>query len=159
MGRSKIYRRVSDTLRRLRHFRGHGVHSPYIYQIKREIFMRKKLIEPQNLSLIQALEALNVSRQVVVELHNIYTHCGYEGFAVDPKGASDKPFIVLTQPCSDEWKASVEQSGTTVVLLGLRQWGRACLDHIIAKHPSTTVERRDYLLIFNNHLPKQHFIL
>ena len=34
---------------------------------------------------------------------------------------------------------------------------QALCGQIIAGHASTTVDNRGYLLIFNNHLPKQHF--
>ena len=37
------------------------------------------------------------------------------------------------------------------------RWQTCC--RIIDNHPSTTVDNRAYLLVFNNHLPKQRFCL
>ena len=34
-------------IRRARYFRGHGVHSPYIYKIVRQVFMQRKLYNPE----------------------------------------------------------------------------------------------------------------
>ncbi len=163
MGCLAFFRTIGDELRRMRHFRGHGVHSPYIYRIKREVFMRvKPLRDSENSGLVSALEKLGVSSRLVAEIYALYHYCGDDIFVIDPlrlEAEARGVFVVLTQPRSDEWLESLRWSGTTVAVLGLRQWGRDRLDRFIANHPSTTVERRDYLLIFNNHLPKQHFIL
>ena len=53
------------------------------------------------------------------------------------------------------------EGGHTVALLSPYD-GRdrqALCAQIVAEHRSTTVDNRGYLLVFNNHLPKQHFKL
>jgi len=36
---------------------------------------------------------------------------------------------------------------------------RNCCRHLAAEHPSTSIDNRGYLLLFNGTLPKQHFKL
>ncbi len=54
-----------------------------------------------------------------------------------------------------------KKSGTTVVILAphLSPRREQMCNEIIARHNSTTLLRARYLVIFNNHLPKQHFTL
>jgi hypothetical protein len=52
-------------------------------------------------------------------------------------------------------------SGTTLAVVAPyanRERDMVCRQ-IVETHRSTTVDNRGYLLIFNNHLPKQHFKL
>ncbi len=37
-------KQIPSRIRRARYFRGHGVHSPYVYAIVRKVFMRSTLI-------------------------------------------------------------------------------------------------------------------
>ena len=53
------------------------------------------------------------------------------------------------------------EKGATLCIVNpynTRERLNVCLD-IIDAHPSTTVDNRAYLLVFNNHLPKQRFRL
>ena len=61
-------------LSRARHFRGHGVHSPYVYDIVRKVFMQRKL-QPEGQTLHDALLALDVAKRRAVEIANLALHC------------------------------------------------------------------------------------
>ncbi len=151
---------VGRALQRLRHFRGHGVHSPYIYNIVRDIFMRRGAHEQERLSgeVVEALSGLT-RRGVAEELSTIYIYSGYGCFAVDPDDVRGVEYAIFTSVCSREQLLAAEGSGTTVVILHGERWGREVLNEIVGDHPSTSVLRRGYLMLFNNHLPKQHFTL
>ncbi len=104
-----------------------------------------------------------VSRRTATELYNIYIYCGYKSFAVDPSDTESLngcvDFAIFTDGCSDELLTYLGECGTTVVILRKGRWSREWLTKIVENHRSTTVLRRGYLMIFNNHLPKQHFTL
>lgn len=149
----------------MRHRKGHGVHSPYIYNIVREVFMSRGS-DGSSGELFERLTALGSNRKCALELQNLFTHCGYKSFSIDsfdPKSMAD--IIVCSKDFSQgDTLNAIDQaasSGSTIVLLrGASDSFREHLNHdIIAKHSSTSVDKRGYLLIFNNHLPKQHFIL
>ena len=131
-GLSGGMRRLGSRLARVRYFRGHGVHSPFVYDLVRE----------------------------AVELQNLALHCGYADFGLN---RADADLCVVTcEPSETETRELVRaarQRGSTVVLLAPFEAGaRAALcSALVQAHPSTSVDKRAYLLLFNNGLPKQHF--
>ena len=139
---------LRNRLSRARYFRGHGVHSPFVYDIVRSVFMRDDLL------------TAGVSRRRAVQLQNLMIHCGYTTFGLN---RADAEFCVATcglpRPATLALVRAAAEAGHTVALMspydGCER--QALCGQIIAGHASTTVDNRGYLLIFNNHLPKQHF--
>ena len=150
---------LRNRLSRARYFRGHGVHSPFVYDIVRRVFMRDDLL-PGDRDLYGALLAAGVSRRRAVQLQNLMIHCGYRTFGLN---RADADLCVATRglPRAETLALvrAAAEAGHTVALLspydGCER--QALCGQIVAGHPSTTVDNRGYLLIFNNHLPKQHF--
>ena len=128
---------LRNRLSRARYFRGHGVHSPFVYDIVRSVFMRDDLL-PGRRDLYEALLTAGVSRRRAVQLQNLMIHCGYTTFGLNRADAEAGHTVALMSPYD-----------------GCER--QALCGQIIAGHASTTVDNRGYLLIFNNHLPKQHF--
>ena len=144
---------------RMRYFRGHGVHSPYVYDLVRQVFMRHGLL-PGDRELCRALLAAGVAEPWAVELQNLAIHCRCGSFGLN---RADADLCVVTcEPSETETRELVRaarQRGSTVVLLAPFEAGaRAALcSALVQAHPSTSVDKRAYLLLFNNGLPKQHF--
>lgn len=153
--------RFGSRLARARHFRGHGVHSPFVYDLVREVFMRREPL-PGGRALCEALLAAGASRRGAVELQNLALHCGYADFGLN---RADGALCVATDALSEaetrELVGAARQRGSTVALLAPgRSVERAALCRaLVQAHPSTSVDKRAYLLLFNNGLPKQHFRL
>jgi len=158
----KFYGRVTELRNRLsraRFFRGHGVHSPFVYDVVRNVFMRDTLL-PGDRALFRELLAAGVPERRAVQLQNLAIHCGYASFGLN---RADAEFCVATcglpRPATLALVRAAAEAGHTVALMspydGCER--QALCGQIIAGHASTTVDNRGYLLIFNNHLPKQHF--
>lgn len=155
-------RRVAELRNRLvraRYFRGHGVHSPFVYDIVREVFMRSSLL-PGDRRLYETLLAAGVPHRRAVQLQNLAIHCGYATFAMNRAGA-DLCIVTRDLPRAETLalvRAATEERHTVALLSPYDGRDRQALcTQIVAGHRSTTVDNRGYLLIFNNHLPKQHF--
>lgn len=150
---------LRNRLARARYFRGHGVHSPYIYNIVRNVFMRNSPL-PGDGVLRQALLQAGMTPRRALQLQNLMIHCGYRSFGLD---CADAELCIVTRKLSRaEVLALVSRAAalerTVVVLAPYEGVERQLLcRQIVAEHGSTTVDNRAYLLIFNNHLPKQHF--
>lgn len=160
-GRLRVGRWLLDSVMRLRHFRGHGVHSPYIYNIVRRVFMHKGLIGSDGLDLYEQL-ANCIDIKTATELQNIATVCGYTKYQVDPTAIdNESDFIIWTkQHPINLIRESLEYGATIAVLFdGIDSDFKKLESEIWASHKSTIIKRRRYLLIFNNHLPKQRFAL
>lgn len=146
---------------RARHFRGHGVHSPFVYAIVREVFMRTTLL-PGDRALYRTLLEAGASERRAMQLQNLAIHEGYGTFGVNR--AEGAFCIALRDLPRAELLALIDaaaQSGATVAVLepaaGYER--RMLCRQLVAMHRSTSVDNRAYLLLFNNHLPKQHFEL
>lgn len=153
---------LSSRLRRARYFRGHGVHSPYIYNIVRQVFMCSTL-SGDDTSLYDALMAKGVAKRRAIQLQNLVRHCEYDSWAIDTK-ISAQLLVATVDTAADmlgDYAAYARENGATLCIMSpyytAERWEASC--GIIDAHPSTTVDNRAYLLVFNNHLPKQRFRL
>ena len=163
--RQRLYgiTRVGNRLSRARYFRGHGVHSPFVYNVVRQVFMRSTLAVEED-AFFGEMIAARVPRKRAVQLRNLAAHCSYERVGMDCECAG-LDFVVLTAntPSADlvQIAEQAKQSGTNLAIVApyaSRERNEAC-KAIVAAHRSTTVDNRGYMLVFNNHLPKQHFKL
>lgn len=149
-------------LSRARYFRGHGVHSPFVYDIVRKVFMQGKLQNTDS-ALYSALLSKGVAKRRSVQIANLAEHCGYDSWCIDTM--EQKQMIILTLDTNytelTRYAEYAREKGATLCIVNpynTRERLNVCLD-IIDAHPSTTVDNRAYLLVFNNHLPKQRFRL
>ena len=155
--------RFGNRISRARYFRGHGVHSPFVYNIVRQVFMRSMLAVEED-ALFGELIAAGVPQKRAVQLRNLVAHCSYERVGVDCD-CEGHDFVVLTVNTPSENLVQIAeqatQSRTNLAIIAPyanRERDEVC-KAIIEAHRSTTVDNRGYLLVFNNHLPKQHFKL
>lgn len=158
--------RLRDRISRARHFRGHGVHSPFVYSIVRQVFMRSKFITADTYYTIIVYEALlgqQIPRKRALQLANLCAYCGYREISYSKPYAAD--FIIVPQhiePADFAGYVKVaRECGATLAIMAPylnRERDKACRE-IVAQHRCTTIDNRGYLLVFNNHLPKQHFRL
>lgn len=162
--RQSIGRRLAatgDRLARVRHFRGHGVHSPFVYALVREVFMQSELL-PGDRKLYDALRAADVKERPAVQLQNLAIHEGYATFGLN---RADAAFCIATAQLPPAQLPALAEAarktGATLAIAaphaGLER--QALCRQIVAAHGSTSVDNRACLLLFNNYLPKQHFRL
>lgn len=152
---------LRNRLSRARYFRGHGVHSPFVYTIVREVFMRDELL-PGDRTVFRTLTENGVCPRRAVQLQNLAIHCGYATFGLN---RADADFCVAACDLSRARTLALVRAaagaGHTVAVLSpyAGRERQALCRQIVAAHRSTSVDNRGYLLIFNNYLPKQHFQL
>ena len=158
--------RLPDNIKRARYWRGHGVHSPFVYSIVRDVFMCRKL-KGENTDLYQQLISLGVSQRRAIELQNLLEHCRYSSFGIDcdVEQMEGKEFVIATLNCDtqtlQQMAARATELQTTLCILSPaydQSRDKAC-KALVETHRCTSIDNRGYLLLFNNHLPKQKFRL
>lgn len=157
---------LPSDIKRGRYWRGHGVHSPFVYAIVRQVFMNRKLQSEQQ-DLYTRLLALGVAERRAIELQNLMQHCHYQSFGIDceVEQMKGKDMVIATLDCNEERLRLMATQATNLhstlcILSPAYDYDRhmACKE-IILNHRCTSIDNRGYLLIFNNHLPKQEFRL
>lgn len=159
-------RRLRDRISRARHFRGHGVHSPFVYSIVRNVFMRSKFITDDNYYtqvVYGALLEQQIPRKRALQLANLCAHCGYREISYGCPRAADMIIVPRSVEPSQfaEYVGVAQECGATLAVMFpyLNREREAACREIADSHKGTTVDNRGYLLIFNNGLPRQKFKL
>lgn len=157
---------LPSNLKRARYFRGHGVHSPYVYALVRQVFMRSSFIGEER-TLYNDLLERGVAERRAVQLQNVMEHCRYASYRIDCplQQIAECDMVIATVATAAmtlaEMADKAREAGVTLCILSPaldRERDMACRK-IVEAHPSTSVDNRGYLLLFNNHLPKQKFRL
>lgn len=163
-------RNLPSNLKRARYFRGHGVHSPFVYAVVRQVFMRSKLFPEGATDLYYELLARGISQRRAVQLQNLMTHCGYTSFSIDADCGTEHDIVrcdmmIATKTVAPDYlktmaACAAEMRSTLCIMSPAadRRRDETCRD-IVAAHGCTSIDNRGYLLIFNNYLPKQRFRL
>lgn len=160
-------RNIPANIKRARYWRGHGVHSPFVYAVVRQVFMCSKLYDNSATDLYDALLEMGVAKRRAVQLQNLMTHCRYERFAIDCaiEQMAGNDLIVATTRIEPELlsrmadEARLQKSTLCIISPSLESKRDGVCREIISEHQCTSVDNRGFLLIFNNHLPKQKFRL
>ena len=124
--------------------------------------MQSKFYNSDN-ALYTALLSKGVAKRRAVQLANLAEHCGYDNWCID--SMDEKQMIILTLDTHYtelvRYAEYAREKGATLCIVNPynnRERWEVCLD-IIDAHPSTTIDNRAYLLVFNNHLPTPRFRL
>lgn len=153
---------IPQRVARVRYFRGHGVHSPFVYQLVRQAFMKGKLQTSEPV-LYEALMQRGFVKKRAVQLQNLYSHCDYRSFSIDSL-ANPCDLCLLTEAVSErETREVVERAArrhTTVAVMSPyegRERAALCRE-LVDNHTCTSVDKRAFLLLFTDpNLPKQHY--
>lgn len=163
---------------RFRYWRGHGIHSPFMYGLVRNAFMRSRL-RGKDTGLYIRLRDCGVARKSAAALQNLYNYCGSE-VRIFPasESALTAPALLIRQQFEQsiekkypdrekrrnlcivlpsatpemilETERFTAQCGGTLVILLNRPYGkqRKTAQSILQRHPGVSIDRRDMLLFF-----------
>jgi hypothetical protein len=153
---------LGNRLSRIKHRKGHGVHSPFVYGFVRKVLMTKILCEANGISLYDALLANGVVEKRARELQN--TLCYIDGQSYSINEVKGDLSILLADYPIDKLHEAYEVAkceGVTLAICQpyLNRERQSEVRALIDEHRSTTIDNRAYILFFNNRLPKQHYRL
>ena len=153
----RIYCRMRSRIH-MRHWRGHGIHSPFMYGIVRQVFMKNR-ISGRDTQLYVQLRRNGINRNQSTILQNLYTHCRMESFTLVPEvgavlPAGERNLCILLPDVSLETIAStvrrVADGHGCLAVLSLHQSARTrrFVCRIWEHYPCVSVDRRVMALFF-----------
>ena len=153
---------LSDRISRIKHRKGHGVHSPFVYGFVRKVLMSKALCEGSGTALYDSLVANGVAVRRAKELHNLLVYVEGQSYSIN-EVEGDLSILLADYPTEKlaEAFATAKQEQVTLAICQpyFNHARQNEVKALIDSHLSTTVDNRAYVLFFNNHLPKQHYRL
>ena len=153
---------LGDRIARLKHRKGHGVHSPFVYGFVRKALMTKALCEGSGTALYDSLIAVGLKEKRARELHNVLSYIEGQSYSIN-EVEGDLSILLADYP-TEQLRAALATAKTEGVALVicqpyLNRERQNEVNALVAEHRSTTVDNRAYIVFFNNHLPKQHYRL
>ncbi len=153
--------------KRKRFWRGHGVHSPFVYNMVRDAFMGKKLIDGKA-ELYDLLRSSNIAtKRTAREIQNLYTYCKHRGHTIYDSQAdlSQTEMVILRSCCSEshiqQVAAALEGSEHKAAVIisphSSSSRHKMCM-RICDKHQGVSIDKFNILiLVFDDHYLKQHY--
>ena len=163
-GRSLKHRlmMLGNRLSRIKHRKGHGVHSPFVYGFVRRVLMTKNLCEGSEQALYNDLLANGVAEKRARELHNTLCYIGGQSYSIN-EVECDLSILLADYPTEKLREAYevAKREGVTLAICQpyLNRERQEEVKALLDMNRSTTIDNRAYILFFNNHLPKQHYRL
>ena len=153
---------LGDRIARLKHRKGHGVHSPFVYGFVRKALMTKTLCDGSGTALYDSLIAVGLKEKRARELHNVLSYIEGQSYSIN-EVEGDLSILLADYP-TEQLRAALmaaKSEGVALVICQpyLNRERQNEVNALLAEHCSTTVDNRAYIVFFNNHLPKQHYRL
>ena len=153
---------LGDKISRIKHRKGHGVHSPFVYGFVRNVLMTKSLCEEHGTALYDDLVAAGVAERRARELHNTLSYIEGQSYSINSV-ACDLSIVLADYPVEQlRWAyEEAKREGVTLAICQpyLNRERQNEIKAFVDEHRSTTIDNRAYILFFNNRLPKQHYRL
>lgn len=148
-------------LSRLRHFRGHGIHSPFVYDLVREVFSSHKQLVNE-CELFERLRRSGVDRRTAERIQNLSDFCAsHDGdMAGEPLDDDCRLRIVLPDALPEEVERIFTEPDVTFVVVypyKNKHKLKSCMN-IAEGGNRLTIDAKSMFIVFEGRqLPKQHF--
>ena len=154
----------------LRHFRGHGIHSPYAYNLVRNTIYKRRIVGHSR-ELYDAMRALKMPHRASMQIQNIMHYLRCTSFCMVGTASEIKNYDSETLYLTDPYISTdalmkvmhgVRRAEGSMVVVFPRTDGHR---HSVCRRLSATEEfltidnRRFTLWQFSHKLPKQHYKL
>ena len=149
--RNRIFRFILTlgAMTHIRHWRGHGVHSPYTYSLIRNVFMKKRILGEDH-DLHDRLRREGLPEKGAIQLQNLHSYCEGHQFSIVTREEHPDPLTVRS-----------DEKAVLCVLFPRQNRARVrrCRQ-MVRDHKGLSIDNRRYLLFFyDNRLTKLHYKL
>lgn len=162
----KIYIILRNMLR-MNHWRGHGIHSPFMYDLVRNVIVKRRVSYNEN-SLPRNIINYNLLKRDTLFIKNLYAYLGYTECMIVGEGEpADRTFCIAPKgtpaEAIEQLIRDIETKGCNeccVAVLGVNKSAekyRLCRA-VVKSHTCVSVDiYRTYLFFYDNKLQKQYY--
>lgn len=156
---------------RIKHFRGHGIHSPFVYSMIRQAFMKRRLTS-SDASLYNDLRRVRCSRRVARQLQNVLNYCRYKDYSLitsadtsDSNTPESRLIVVMHTVDVDTMRVMIHKArqyktGVAVVYPRHNRARFIACRKEVGSGKYLSIDNRRFILFFSEErLPVQHFKL
>lgn len=140
---------------RIRHFRGHGIHSPFVYSLVRAVFTVRGHTDGE---LYRALRGKGLGGKTSRRIERLHEFCGFGGCSLSYE--KNTPLCIIFPDGEFCPEMIAESPGTVFVLVAPyknKQKIGDCLT-ISSKYERLTIDSYEFFIIFDmERLPKRHY--
>lgn len=170
--KSKFFRKMRyiGSYKNFRHYRGHGIHSPFVYNFVRNVIMQTR-VNGSDTRIYDAMRNQRLTPKASAQLQNLYSYLDFKGYMI-VSGVSDVEnynaqtlYIVTDGQREDKLGRIIEGvrkvNGYVVVLYPRHTLARMrFLERLRNGKEFLSIDNRRYLLLFfSDKLPRQHYKL
>lgn len=150
--------RPTKLFARIRHWRGHGIHSPYVYRLVREVFMDHTIAHDPH-GPYDELRRMGIRKKTARQIHNLHCFSGCCEYAIGEATKADFRIVPAGSP-HDSVAANLDSRDGIIIVL--RPYGRrATLDECkreAVRQRGLTIDKGRFFVFFPTETePKQHF--
>ncbi|MBQ4280087.1 MAG: hypothetical protein IJC16_09075 [Rikenellaceae bacterium] len=158
------------SLGHIRHYRGHGIHSPFMYALVRNVLMKRPR-KRGDTTLYESLRRQHVGHRTALHIQNLHNYCKYPNVVILDKTppvetiVPQTTYIVTGSAGIDDTQAILAPIGESECMLYIvaprrtRTRLRACRE-IIRRADCVSVDKGGFMFfVFNRRLQKQHYKL
>ena len=158
------------TYKNIRHYRGHGIHSPFVYNLVRNVVMEHRVISDDK-KIYDAMLEQKLPSKASAQLQNLYNYLSYKDNSIIHAGNLPDTYDpdILYFISADTREQAMETvisgvrsvKGTVVVLYPRQSRSRMrFLNTLMSDQDFLSVDNRRFLILFfSNKLPRQHYKL
>ena len=153
-------------LPRIRHARGYGIHSPLVYSLIRNVFMKKHIGE--DTEIYDKIMETGTVNKVARDIQNFYDFYGFSGFSVNgvihPVPGGNHLYVFsgshIAGAAEDILSVEWEKGNVVCLMPGKSKERRSLCRTVAGGHPGVSIDRKTYFLYFYNvSYEKQHYKL
>lgn len=156
----------SKFMPRIRHARGYGIHSPLVYSLIRNVFMKKDIGEHRDV--YDKIMETGADDRIARDIQNFYDFYGFSAFSINntvPATPAGNHLHILTganiaDAAEDILSVEWEKWNVMCLVPGKSKERRSLCRGIARNHAGISVDRKRYFLYFYNvSYEKQHYKL
>lgn len=150
----------------MRYWRGHGVHSPFVYNMVRKVFMARTVVGADTSIADMLVKAKATSKHTAVQIQNLCDYCGYSSAKIFESNEEINCDLIIFDKATGEQTITeglkklnpIEHKAAIILAPHSSKARHKICSTIIEQHSGISIDKFSMLiLLFDDTYQKQHY--